>query len=81
MLDPLAAIYGCTERAIEECDSALGDVIPTDSEEFKSPDNAEARGQLTRARSAALALKDHLESAYEFTGGVAELKEVTDGAN
>jgi len=34
-MDPLAKIYGCAEKAIEACDSALGNVIPTDSEEFK----------------------------------------------
>jgi hypothetical protein len=78
MLDPLAKIYGCTERAIEACDSALDNVIPTDAEEFHSPDNAEARCQLTRARSAAVAIREHLEANYEFIDGRAESREVTD---
>jgi len=75
-MDPLAKIYGCAEKAIEACDSALGNVIPTDSEEFKSPDNAEARARLTRARSAAVAIREHLEANYEFIDGRAEPKGV-----
>ena len=75
MLDPLAKIYGCTERAIEACDSALSDAIPTDAGEFHSPDNVEARAQLTRARSAAVTLRDHLDGAFDFINGEAQPKE------
>ena len=76
--DLLALIYGRCLRAVDECTDALADKLTTGEDDA---DSIEARAALTRAMKAAETLRDHLDSAFDFTNGQAEPKEAENAAN
>ena len=76
--DLLALIYGRCLRAVDECTDALADKLTTGEDDA---DSIEARAALTRAMKAAGTLRDHLDSAFDFTNGQAEPKEAENAAN
>ena len=71
-------IRGRCDDVIEACEAALQSPLITDD---KPEDDPAARRHLERAVAAARALRDHLDSAYEFRNGCAELREADNAAN
>jgi len=67
----LCDIFIRSERAADDCWQALQASITTNGE----GDNVEAREALTKAASAAQALRSHLQSRFDFINGMAEAKE------
>ena len=71
-------IRGRCDEVIEECEDALRSPLVA---EDKPEDDPAARRHLERAVAAARALRDHLDSAYEFRNGCAQLREADIAAN
>jgi len=76
--DPLALIYGRCLRTVDECADTLRDKLTSEEDDT---DSTEARAALTRAMKAAETLRDHLDSAFDFTTGQADPREVNIAAN